>query len=71
LDFAESGKLSTEQILGEQPEVEDCEGYEDETQEEEPMAMVEGSPSDAGIDTNFCGHILYGPCVPLWFTMEV
>jgi hypothetical protein len=58
LYFAESGKLPTEQILGEQAEVEDCEGYEDETQEEEAMAMVEGSPSDAGMHTNFCGDIV-------------
>lgn len=49
--FAESGNLATEQILGEQAEVEDCEGYEDENQDEEAMAMVEGSPSDAGMDT--------------------
>ncbi|KAF3333213.1 BTB/POZ domain-containing protein POB1 [Carex littledalei] len=46
----ELGNLATEQILGEQAEVEDCEGYEDENQEEEAMAMVEGSPSEAGDD---------------------
>ncbi|KAJ4808371.1 BTB/POZ/Kelch-associated protein [Rhynchospora pubera] len=46
----ESGNLPTEQILGDQAEVEDCEGYEDENQEEEVVAMVEESPSDAGED---------------------
>ncbi|KAJ3692196.1 hypothetical protein LUZ60_012546 [Juncus effusus] len=49
----ESGNIGTELTLGDQAEeVEDIEGYDD-TQDEEAVAMIEGSPSDDnGDDTS-------------------